>query len=124
MIRSTIFTFFATLMLTACYPTVSSVPPGSKPIQQFIYYLGEKHPSTESIDLYFDEFAIQREFIAIGSLTNVETTRFELDEMKQGFIFRAKSVGADAILFDPLELSFDPDCSRCLRLKARVLRYK
>jgi hypothetical protein len=124
MTRSFLYGSGLVLTLFSCYPiATASLPPGSSPIQQFIYYLGDTFTRTDAVDVYYDPFAIPEEYIVVGSLTNVETARFALDAMKEGFIFRAKSVGADGILFDPLELSFDPECDRCLRLKARVIKY-
>lgn len=123
MLRFLAYTVTIMSMFTSCYPIASPIAANSNAIQNQIYYLGTTYEKTSTLDAYYDEFAVKKEYVVIGSLTNVETQNYDLESMKNAFIFRAQSVGADAILFDPLELSFNPECSRCLRLKARAIRY-
>lgn len=123
MLRLLIYVFTISSLLTACYPMATTTSSNNAVIQNNIYYLGDTYPKTDTVDAYYDEFAVKQEYIIIGSLTNVEIARFDVESMKNAFSYRAQLVGADALIFDPLELSFDPECKRCLRLKARAIRY-
>lgn len=66
-----------------------------------INYLGSSYPPTQEVDIFFDEEDIQRDFKVMGMMKN-EGAEMELDDaesVKNAMIKKAKSVGADAILF-------------------------
>lgn len=66
-----------------------------------INYLGNSYTPTQNVDLFFDEHDINREYKVMGVMKN-EAGELEMDdveEVKKSMINKAKSVGADAILF-------------------------
>lgn len=66
-----------------------------------INYLGSNYPPTQDVDIFFDEQDIQKDYKVMGIMKN-EGAEMELDDaesVKNAMIKKAKSVGADAILF-------------------------
>ena len=66
-----------------------------------INYLGDSYIPTQNVDMFFDEHDIQKEYKVIGLMKN-EAAELEIDDVekvKQAMIKKAKSVGADAILY-------------------------
>ncbi len=66
-----------------------------------INYLGSNYPPTQDVDIFFDEQDIQKDYKVMGMMKN-EGSEMELDDtesVKNAMIKKAKSVGADAILF-------------------------
>ena len=73
--------------LTSCSPTIN--------------YLGQRYTPTNKVDLYFDEADVKQNYSVMGRMNN-EAGEFESDdieEVQEAMIEKAKSVGADAILF-------------------------
>lgn len=73
--------------LISCKPTIN--------------YLGSKYPPTTHVDVYFDENDIERSYKVIGRMKNEggELELSEPEEIQRAMIEKAKSVGADAILY-------------------------
>lgn len=66
-----------------------------------INYLGSNYTPTQNVDIFFDENDIQQDYTVMGIMKN-EGDEMELDDsesVKNAMIKKAKSVGADAILF-------------------------
>lgn len=65
-----------------------------------MYYLGDNYPPTTSVDVYYDDGDIEKEYRVIGQLTgNNETAISNLDDIKEAMIKEAKKRGAEGILF-------------------------
>jgi len=78
---------FIFLLMISCSPQIN--------------YLGSSYPPTQEVDIFFDEEDIQKDFKVMGIMKN-EGDEMELDDsesVKNAMIKKAKSVGADAILF-------------------------
>ena len=66
-----------------------------------INYLGSNYAPTQDVDIFFDERDIDKDYDVMGIMKN-EGADLELDDaesVKNAMIKKAKSVGADAILF-------------------------
>lgn len=66
-----------------------------------INYLGSNYAPTQDVDIFFDEQDIEKDYKVMGIMKN-EGADLELDDaesVKDAMIKKAKSVGADAILF-------------------------
>lgn len=93
-------------------------------MQTYIYYLGENRTPTSDLDIYFDQFAVEKEYLVMGTLVNRETNEYKtVKNWKEAFIKRAKKVGGEGIIFEPLQMSFNPECEKCMLLNAKVIRY-
>ena len=78
---------FIFLLIISCAPQIN--------------YLGSNYSPTQDVDIFFDEQDIQKEYKVMGLMKN-EGDDLELDDtesVKNAMIKKAKSVGADAILF-------------------------
>ena len=83
---TTLFLIFTSL-LCSCSPTLN--------------YLGNSYAPTQNIEIYFDEHDIKREYTVMGIVKN-EGSGFEFDDtesIQEAMLKKAKSVGADAILY-------------------------
>ncbi|MDF1695849.1 MAG: hypothetical protein P1U56_08465 [Saprospiraceae bacterium] len=95
----------ALILVTSCAPRM--------------YYLGDDYPPTSSVDVYYDDGDISKEYRVIGQLTgNNESGLSSLDDIKESMIAEAKKRGADGILFLFAD-SFDDNHS----VKASLLIY-
>jgi len=88
-----------------------------------LYYLGEPGRAVDTIDVHYDEFGVGKKYIIVGSIVNRERSSVTVEVWKKQMINKAKSVGGDAIIFAPIQLSFDPDCPTCAVLNAKVIKY-
>lgn len=88
-----------------------------------LFYLGEPSQAVDTIDVHYDEFGVGKKYIIVGSIVNRERSNVTVDVWKKQMISKAKSVGGDAIIFAPIQLSFDPDCPTCAILNAKVIKY-
>ncbi len=78
------------LVLHSCAPT--------------IHYLGKQYEPTMSVEVFFDSQDIKREYSVMGKMQN-QGGEFEMDDtesVQKAMIEKAKSVGADAIIFEGL----------------------
>lgn len=99
------------LLLNVLFLTVACTPS--------LNYLGDTLPPTDTVDVYYDEGDIKKDFRVIGQLSgdNVNTT-VNLDDVKNGMIQEAKLRGANGIWFLYSD-SFDNDHI----IKSKLLRY-
>lgn len=64
-------------------------------------YLGDSYAPTQKVDIFFDENDIEKDFKVMGIVKN-EGRPLDLDDtesMQKAMIAKAKSLGADAVLF-------------------------
>lgn len=85
-----------------------------------VYYLGESYQATDKVDIFFELTDIRQEFKAMGTMTSVPTTFDDLKPIQDSMIAKARQEGADAIVFDEIELV--NDCERAI--KATVIKYQ
>ncbi len=89
--------FLLLIFLASCTPSV--------------YYFGEQYqPSTERIQIFYDEKEIDQPYKLIGKMIADELDNFPEDnslEVKKALEEKARAVGADAILITDLEITGD-----------------
>ena len=87
---------FSVLLVMSCSPVIN--------------YLGDSYTPSQNIDVFYDEHDIKQEYKVMGMMSN-EAGDLEIDDaenVKNAMIKKARSVGADAILF----INFYSDRSR------------
>ena len=86
-IKLATYPLFVLLLFVSCSPQIN--------------YLGESYPPTQDVEIFFDEADIERDYKVMGVMKN-EGSEIELSDaesVQEAMIKKAKSVGADAILF-------------------------
>lgn len=66
-----------------------------------INYLGNSYAPTQNVEIFFDDADIQKDYTVMGVVKN-EGSGIELDtpeDVQKAMLKKAKTVGADAILF-------------------------
>ncbi len=84
-----------------------------------VHYLGESYPATLEVDVFYDADDIRRDFKAMGTMTSDPTSLNNFDYIKDSMINKAKEKGADAIVFEEIDITNDCDKS----VKATLIRY-
>ena len=116
-LKDNLLLFSLLMFIGACSPTIN--------------YLGDSYAPTQEVDVYFDEPDIKRDYKVMGVMKN-EGGEFEMDDpetVKTKMIQKAKSVGADAILFlgiyhDKVNDSWDGTMTTSKVYEAKLLKYK
>jgi len=104
------------LFFSACGPT--------------IHYLGDNYQSTDELDIYYDEKDVEKDYKTTGKMTHGNFFDYEVDTIKEKMIKKAKSVGADGIIFMDVQNVIDAhaeddilDNDR-LSITAKVIKYQ
>ena len=89
-----------------------------------IFYLGETYPPYQphNIEVYFDEKQINRSYQVMGTLADSGGSLASQEKVQQAMIDKAKAVGADAIVFNDIDVAHTENSS-VLILKAKAIRY-
>jgi len=96
--------------LSACGPT--------------IHYLGDNYPENKKIDIYYDENDVTETFKVIGKIAHDKIVNYDLDKIKADMIRKAKSNGADGIIFDNFSVDREnPRDGDRFSVKAKAIRY-
>lgn len=86
-----------------------------------IHYLGDtySYSSNEDFEVYYDLDDVAKNYVVIGQMTHDKFVNYDLDALKKGMVEKAKSNGADAIVFE--NFSVDREniigrsiCIRCI----------
>lgn len=85
-----------------------------------VYYLGESYQATDKVDIFFEITDIRQDFKAMGTMTSAPTTMIDLEPIQDSMLAKAREEGADAIVFDEIELV--DDCERTI--KATLIKYQ
>jgi hypothetical protein len=105
------FSFFFFAVLSSCSgPT--------------IHYLGNSFPPTTEVKEYFDEQEITSRYRVIGTMTNDKFIDYDVDYIRQRMIRKAQEVGADAILYSPVEVDYDHKEGDRTTVKAKLLKFE
>ncbi len=99
----------------------SAVLPGCGPV---IHYLGDTHPPTTQVDLYYDAYEVKKEYKVIGRMTNDQFTAYNVQMIKKQMIKKAKKVGADGIIFSDLRLENNDLQGNALAVRAELIKYQ
>ena len=89
-----------------------------------IHYLGNSYPPTTEIEEYFDEKEITRRYLVIGTMTNDKFLDYDVEYIRQSMVKKAQEVGADAILYDPVEVDHDHNEEYRTAVKAKLLKFE
>jgi altronate dehydratase len=73
-----------------------------------VNYIGQSYESTNDIQIYYDEYAIEESFTIIGHAVGTGTFGASNDKIRDKLIKAAKHHGADAILITGLGKSNVP----------------
>lgn len=74
--------------------------PGCGPI---VHYFGETYPSTETVDIYYDEKDVPREYTVIGQMSKNIGSNSYMESSKSAMIAEAKNRGANGIIFHDID---------------------
>jgi hypothetical protein len=89
-----------------------------------IYYLGESYNPVKAIDIYYDEADIQKKYITIGQLTHDKFMSYSVKQLKEALIQRAKTEGADGIVFLDTDVTrHNQSSGDRLSIKSKLIRY-
>jgi hypothetical protein len=90
--RHTYFLIFISLLLfTSC---------GNR-----VIYYGRQYPKTNGVALYFRESEVEEPFEVMGKATMEVSVRRHSEKIQRKFVKKAEAKGADALLFDDIELT-------------------
>ncbi len=89
-----------------------------------IHYLGKSYPETKEIKEYFDEKDITSKYRVIGTMTNDKFVNYDVDYIREYMIKKAQQVGADAILYFPVEVDYDHKEGDRTAVKAKLLKFE
>lgn len=99
-----------TLLFSSCTPTV--------------YYLGDSFQRTDSVEIFYDEDDVKKDYRTIGQLTHDKVMQYSVEKLKTAFISKAKAVGANGIIFiDTVVKRENPNTGDRLEIKAKLIKY-
>jgi hypothetical protein len=99
--------------MTACTPRIS--------------YLGDSYSPTYDVDVFYDENDVEKDFRVIGLARNEgdEIERDDLQSIREEMIKKARSVGADGIIFISVaENKGGPDFDNNKIVEAKFIKYR
>jgi hypothetical protein len=106
------FSFLVLVILSSC---------GSGSI---IHYLGNSYPPTTEVKEYFDEQEITSPYRVIGTMTNDKFLDYDVAYIRQQMILKAREVGADGIVYAPVEVDRDHKEGDRTEVKAKLLKFE
>ncbi|HTK19149.1 MAG TPA: hypothetical protein VL442_06540 [Mucilaginibacter sp.] len=86
-----------------------------------VMYLGDHLPASNSVQVYYDAKDVKRDYKVIGHLGGGESSSTDLESTKTKMIERAKSIGADGIIF--VEIYTKPGSSDGASVKADAIKF-
>ena len=86
-----------------------------------VMYLGDHLPASSSVQVYYDAKDVKQNYKVIGHLAGGESSSTDLESTKTKMIERAKSIGADGIIF--VELYAKPGSSAEASVKADAIKF-
>jgi hypothetical protein len=89
-----------------------------------IHYLGDSLPRTTNVKEYFDEKEITEEYRVIGTMTNGQLVNYDVKFIREEMVKKAREVGADAILYAPVEVDYDHKDGERTEVKAKLLKFQ
>lgn len=88
-----------------------------------IHYLGESFPPSTSVEAYYDVTEVKREYKVIGRMTNDKFIEYDPELIKSEMLTKARSVGADAIIFYDLSTEDIEGVGDGITVKAQLIKY-
>jgi uncharacterized protein YbjQ (UPF0145 family) len=88
-----------------------------------IHYLGDSYQPTASVEIYYDAKEVQKEYKVIGRMTNDKFMEYDPEIIKEEMLKKAKSVGADAIIFYDLSAAETEKVGDIVTVKAQLIKY-
>jgi len=70
-----------------------------------VIYYGREYPKTSGVTLYFRESEVEEPFVVMGKATMEVSVRRHSEKIQRKFVIKAQAKGADALLFDDIELT-------------------
>lgn len=67
-----------------------------------VLYLGDTLPATTSVKVYYDAKDVKEGYKVIGHLAQTVSGTSNLEPAKEKIIEKAKSIGADGVIFQPI----------------------
>jgi hypothetical protein len=86
-----------------------------------VLYLGDTLPATTSVNVYYDAKDVKQSYKVIGHLAVTESGSTDLESVKTKMIEKAKSIGADGIIF--LEILAKPGSSNDGSINADAIKF-
>ena len=88
-----------------------------------IHYLGTTSTPTTQVKEYFDEKDIHAKYHVMGTMTNSQLIDYNVEHIREFMIRKAKEVGADAILYLPIEVDYDDEEGERTAVQAKLLKF-
>lgn len=88
-----------------------------------IHYLGESFPPSTSVEVYYDVKEVKSEYKVIGRMTNDKFVEYDPALIKKEMLAKAKSVGADAVIFYDLSTEDIKGAGDGITVKAQLIKY-
>jgi uncharacterized protein YbjQ (UPF0145 family) len=85
--------------------------------------LGDSYQSSDSVEIYYDEKEVKKEYKVMGRMTNDKFMEYDIDLIKRKMIEKAKLVGADAIIFYDLSAEETEKVGDAITVKAQLIKY-
>ena len=86
-----------------------------------VMYLGDHLPATGSVQVYYDAKDVKQNYKVIGHLAAAESGNTDLEPVKTQMIEKAKSIGADGIIF--VQILAKPGSSSEGSVNADVIKF-
>lgn len=68
-----------------------------------VYYVGDRYPSTNQVDVYYAERDVKREYKVIGHLSEQIRSRNGEERTKAAIVAKAREIGAHGIIITGIE---------------------
>lgn len=88
-----------------------------------IHYLGESYQPSAAVEIYYDVKEIKKEYKVMGRMTNDKFIEYDPELIKKEMIEKAKSVGADAVVFYDLTAEEMKGVGDGITVKAQLIKY-
>ena len=89
-----------------------------------IHYIGESYPASAAVEVYYEAKEVKKEYTVMGRMTNDKYAQYDLERVKNKMLEKAKSVGADAVIFYDLSAEAMESLGDGLAVKAQAIKYK
>ena len=86
-----------------------------------VMYLGDTMPATSSVQVYYDAKDVKQSYKVIGHLAVTQSGSIDMENVKIKMIEKAKSIGADGIIF--LEILAKPGSSSDGAINADAIKF-
>lgn len=90
-----------------------------------VHYLGDNYAATDTLDIFYDEKDVEKAYTTIGKMTHDKIFNYEVENVKNAMIKKAKQKGGNGIIFMQTDVTREGDFEGDrLSISANVIKYK